>query len=165
MIKYTSEEYKKRVEKLPLDLKKMITEGWELRGFIKTVYDQLLDLDERKELEEGVYSNLQYSFKQNLYTVMIGLLPPYKFKDELIKDGFGIDLAEKISTKTHYYIFREVKTGLREIYSNIKITPKGKIIEIKEEERYSDFSLLKENKTNINKDEYNDPYLDPDKIL
>lgn len=152
MIDFSYKEYRERIQKLPKTLEKSVN-SLEFMDFIGNV-----------SIDYKLKGDLFFSFKQNLYAVMIGLLPPHKFKNELIKDGIDIELAEKISQKTHYYIFRENKEGLQEIYTEIKISPKGEIIKNKEEDNKYGMSVL-EDSEKIRKrveeiEEYkkNDPY-------
>jgi len=150
MIEFTNEEYKKRVEKLPQDLKDALR-FIVMEKFIWNIWvDYKLD------------HNIADSFKRNIHAVLIGLLPPHKFKDELIKDGMDQDIAEKIAQKTHYYVFREAKKGLTEIYSDIKIDPKGRVI-VKKEDDYrlshiENPEKIKARKKEIEEYQENDPY-------
>ncbi len=154
MIKYTDREYKERVEKLPKMLKEIINS----LDFLNFIYNTTINYK--------ILYPIDKSFKVNLYAVLIGLLPPHKYKDELIKDGMDPELAEKVSQKVHYYVFREVKEELQEIYTEIKIAPRGEVIEKREKDKYHGLSSLddpekiEKRKQEIEKYEADDPYIE-----
>lgn len=122
MVEYSREQFVELYKDLPEDLKKAMSS------------ERTIDTTERLSDQEDLSDEEHHAFVKAIGDVLLGLVKPSKFKEELEKAGISKKGAEKINSSVQRFIFYPVRDTLAQLYEEeLKIKKGPEVEELKEE--------------------------------
>jgi len=142
MVEYTRDQFLELYKDLPEELQ-------EAMGSDRTT-DTIKRLSNEEELNDEQHS----AFVKLVGDVLLGLVPPSEFKEELVKADIKEESAKKIDQAVRRFIFYPVKDLLTDLYREKVEIPEGAPSpSVKKEEKEE----KEEEKKPPSKDKYREP--------